>query len=148
MQLPQDEAIVLVSGLPPIRAKKLRHYEDANFTQRLLPPPRLAAAAYPGRPRPRRDDWSGQTRTINLQLATLPFRDLMQESDEGALQRHPSLLDDLPPAERIAPPSEERLLDDDADAAADRQQMQQAGAGLVRRAHAITRDDDDLLPSF
>jgi hypothetical protein len=28
MQLPQDEAIVLVSGLPPIRAKKLRHYYD------------------------------------------------------------------------------------------------------------------------
>ena len=27
---------MLVSGLPPIRAKKLRHYEDANFTQRLL----------------------------------------------------------------------------------------------------------------
>ena len=72
----------------------------------------------------------------------------MQESDEGALQLHPSLFDDLPPAERIAPPSEERLLDDDADTAADRQQMQQAGAGLVRRAHAITRDDDDLLPSF
>jgi type IV secretion system protein VirD4 len=71
----------------------------------------------------------------------------MQESDEGALQRQPSLFDDLPPAERIAPPSEERLLDDDADAAADRQQMQKAGAGL-RRAHAITRDDDDLLPSF
>ena len=40
MQLPQDEAIVLVSGLPPIRAKKLRHYEDANFT----PAPPAAAA--------------------------------------------------------------------------------------------------------
>ena len=58
-----------------------------------------------------------------------------------------SLLDDLPPVERIAPPGEERFLDDEADAAADRQQMQKAGAGL-RRAHAITRDDDDLLPSF
>src|SRR5216683_2410822 len=38
MQLPQDEAIVLVSGLTPIRAKKLRHYEDENFTSRLQPP--------------------------------------------------------------------------------------------------------------
>ena len=134
MQLPQDEAIVLVSGLSPIRAKKLRHYEDANFTARLLPPPRLTTAAYPGRPRPRRDDWSGQTRTINLQLATLPFRDLMQESDEGALQRQPSLFDDLPPAERIAPPSEERLLDDDADTAADRDRRQSSGAAAAAGA--------------
>ena len=147
MQLPQDEAIVLVSGRPPIRAKKLRHYEDANFTTRLLPPPRLATAACSGAPRPRRDDWSGQTRTINLQLATLPFRDLIQEFEEGAMQRQPSLLDDLPPIEQIAPPPEERLLDDDPDPAADRRQMQQASSGL-RRAHAITRDDDDLLPSF
>ena len=147
MQLPQHEAIVLVSGLPPIRAKKLRHYEDANFTARLLPPPQLTTAAEPDRLRPRPDDWSGQTRAVHLQLATLPFRELVEESEESGLQRQPSLFDDFAPAERIAPPSEERLLDDDPDVAADRRQMQQASAGL-RRAHAITRDDDDLVPSF
>jgi type IV secretion system protein VirD4 len=147
MQLPQHEAIVLVSGLPPIRAKKLRHYEDANFTARLLPPPQLTTAADPDRLRPRPDDWSGQTRAVHLQLATLPFRELVEESEESGLQRQPSLFDDFAPAERIAPPSEERLLDDDPDVAADRRQMQQASAGL-RRAHAMTRDDDDLVPSF
>ena len=31
----------------------------------------------------------------------------MQESDEGALQLHPSLFDDFPPVERTAAPSEE-----------------------------------------
>ncbi len=43
MQLPPDEAVVMVSGHPPIKARKLRFYEDANFAQRVLPPPVLAA---------------------------------------------------------------------------------------------------------
>jgi len=41
MQLPASDELVLVSGLPPIRAKKLRYYEDSNFTARVAaaPPP-------------------------------------------------------------------------------------------------------------
>ena len=46
MQLPNDEAVVLVSGLPPIKAKKLRYYEDQNFKTRILPPPILVAGDY------------------------------------------------------------------------------------------------------
>ncbi len=38
MQLPPDDAVVMVSGHPPIRAKKLRYYRDANFQQRVLRP--------------------------------------------------------------------------------------------------------------
>jgi type IV secretion system protein VirD4 len=36
MQLPQSDELVLVSGLPPIRAKKARYYEDRRFTARVL----------------------------------------------------------------------------------------------------------------
>ena len=43
MQLPTDEALMLVSGTPPIRAKKLRYFEDRNFTPRCLPAPRARA---------------------------------------------------------------------------------------------------------
>ena len=46
MQLPNDDALVLVSGLQPIRAKKLRYYEDDNFTSRILPPPVLVSGDY------------------------------------------------------------------------------------------------------
>jgi type IV secretion system protein VirD4 len=31
MQLPPDEAVVMVSSVAPIKAKKLRYYADANF---------------------------------------------------------------------------------------------------------------------
>jgi type IV secretion system protein VirD4 len=37
MQLPPDDELVLVAGTPPIRAKKLRYYEDRRFRARLLP---------------------------------------------------------------------------------------------------------------
>ena len=38
MQLPMDEELVQIAGLPPIRARKLRYYEDQNFTTRILSP--------------------------------------------------------------------------------------------------------------
>ena len=42
MQLPPTDEIVLVSGLPPIRAKKARYYEDQRLMARILSPPRLS----------------------------------------------------------------------------------------------------------
>jgi type IV secretion system protein VirD4 len=150
MQLPQDEAIVLVSGLPPVRAKKLRHYEDENFLSRLLPPPALPVDRSQ-LPAPRTDDWSGHVRSTDVRLATLPFRDLMQTaSDDGALKHQLPLFDGFAsdPADTRA--REERLLDDEGDAASDRRQMQLASgaSSTIRSAHAVTRDDDDLLPAF
>ena len=38
-----DEAILFYEGLPPIRARKLRYFEDRRFLPRLLPPPNRAA---------------------------------------------------------------------------------------------------------
>jgi type IV secretion system protein VirD4 len=52
MQLPTDEAVVMVSSVAPIKAKKLRYYADANFKNRVLPPPALAAGSTPMRHRP------------------------------------------------------------------------------------------------
>jgi type IV secretion system protein VirD4 len=45
MQLPPDEEVVLVSGCPPLRAKKARYYEDRQLQARILPPPQPAAPA-------------------------------------------------------------------------------------------------------
>jgi type IV secretion system protein VirD4 len=40
MQLPPDDELVLVSGCPPIRAKKARYFEDRRLTERVLAPPK------------------------------------------------------------------------------------------------------------
>lgn len=151
MQLPPDQAIVLVSGLAPVRAAKLRHYEDANFVGRLRNPPSLGSNEYPNRPTPRPDDWNGQVRPVDLRLATLSYRELMQSDEEGGLKQQLTLFGEAAPPVTDARSIEDRLLDDDADVGADRSQMQQAAStssAAVRRAHAVTRDDDDLLPSF
>jgi type IV secretion system protein VirD4 len=38
-----EEAILFYEGLRPIRARKIRHFQDRRFTSRLLPPPKRAA---------------------------------------------------------------------------------------------------------
>ena len=40
MQLPPDDELVLVSGCPPIRARKARYYEDRQLQARVLRPPK------------------------------------------------------------------------------------------------------------
>src|SRR5258708_1865424 len=41
MQLPPADELVLVSGVPPILARKARYYEDPRLPERILPPPVL-----------------------------------------------------------------------------------------------------------
>ena len=55
MQLPPADALVLVSGIFPIRAKKARYYEDAQLQRRVLPPPKARTSGERSVPR---DDWS------------------------------------------------------------------------------------------
>jgi type IV secretion system protein VirD4 len=61
MQLPPSDELVLVSGIPPIRARKARYYEDQRLTSRILDPPVLTAPGAGhsgGRRLPTADDWT------------------------------------------------------------------------------------------
>jgi len=55
MQLSPNEAIVMVSGLRPVRARKVRYYEDPQFQSRILKPSRAAPIGKIAR----LDEWSG-----------------------------------------------------------------------------------------
>jgi type IV secretion system protein VirD4 len=68
LQLPADQALVLVSGAPPIRAMKLQYYADRNFLDRRLGAPVLAEGRYADAPAARSDDWTGRTRTTDARL--------------------------------------------------------------------------------
>jgi type IV secretion system protein VirD4 len=68
LQLPADQALVLASGAPPIRAKKLQYYRDRNFLARRLPAPPLAEGRFADVPAARADDWSGRTRAPHPRL--------------------------------------------------------------------------------
>jgi type IV secretion system protein VirD4 len=54
MQLPPDDELVLMSGCPPLRAKKARYFEDRRFTERVLPAPQPGGTPAPVAP----DPWS------------------------------------------------------------------------------------------
>lgn len=151
MQLPADEEIVMVSGQPPIRAQKLRYYEDANFTGRVLPPPALVAdGPYADRPQPRADDWLGQVRTPHADLIK-PWSELVSggEDDDSGLKRHPALTEEAPAKAEPERAPDAGLLDDGFDPN-DAKRMDQLArnAATVQRAHAMDQADDDLIPSF
>jgi type IV secretion system protein VirD4 len=58
-KLPASDAILLVAGFPPIRAQRLRYYENPEFAARAaLPPLQLKPGGpYPFRPRQHRNPW-------------------------------------------------------------------------------------------
>ncbi|MBS0471308.1 MAG: conjugal transfer protein TraG [Proteobacteria bacterium] len=153
MQLPPDDELVLVSSLPPIRAKKLRYYEDRNFTTRVLGAPVLADGGYADRPAPRPNDWGGQVRGLHTGLAALVDGDTGADEDDGGmqLQRHPALAE----ADHDRPAEEpERDVDHDDETDNSVTTISRGRMGVVGRAHAINEGeykrgaDDDLMPSF
>ncbi|MFC2950792.1 conjugal transfer protein TraG [Marinicaulis aureus] len=143
MQLPPDDAVVMISGAPPIKAKKLRYYEDANFTERTGAPP-----SAPMLPASRPDDWASDCRRTGRRLANDDAA-LPSGSDEGG--REPQLTPGLEDAERKIDGEDEKsdreLSEEDfADSAGDHARKE--SAERVRRAAALDRVDKNLLPDF
>ncbi|MFW5454122.1 conjugal transfer protein TraG [Thioalkalivibrio sulfidiphilus] len=141
MQLPADEAVVMVSGHPPIKAQKLRYYADTNFKRRVLPPPVLAPGRYADAPAARPDDWSA------LAIPSLPvapvaagLADITDAADEGGPRRQPELSEAVaysPAPEHAA--SDLALLDDDDDLPL----PSQLDPRLQRAARLAALDPDD-----
>jgi type IV secretion system protein VirD4 len=68
LQLPARDALVLTSGSPPIRARKLKYFADRNFLDRRLAPPGLQKDRFRDAPPARPTDWSGATRGVHAKL--------------------------------------------------------------------------------
>ena len=140
MQLPPTDEIVLVSGAPPIRAKKARYFEDPQFKARILAPPsmapddRVASHAAPT------DDWSGRPPIT----APTPMKKEATDGEEqdGGVRREPA----LPEHEEIAPeprPAREEFagLDDEPDDDALRARQMQGRFRSVARQASLDPDD-------
>ncbi|KER36123.1 conjugal transfer protein TraG [Sphingobium indicum] len=149
MQLAPTDELVLISGHPPIRAKKLRYYEDRRYTARVLPAPVLDAAGYRDLPAARPDDWAGQVRGADMRLVGSA-----DGGDAGGLEqaRHPA--HEIEPAavveSEIADPL--GLGEDDGDQSAERRAMdrvQRLGtARTVYGLDAASGRPDDLQLGF
>ena len=115
MQLPPADELLLVAGVPPIRAKKARYYEDARFGERLLPPPKPTEAKRPSITPA--DDWSALAIPAPASGSAQSSADISGADPANAgIRREP----ELPEQEEIAPPerpavNEFDVLDDDPD---------------------------------
>lgn len=142
MQLPSDEEIVLVAGHVPVKAKKLKYYEDSNFTSRILPAPRLGFEGYLDCPPTRPDDWSlravPKAPTATRGPATVGGLD-----DEGALQ-HSLNLDQEPSRDAVLdaelPPLEETSVKLDA-----RRQLEDQEVRRIARLASLDPNDGIAL---
>jgi type IV secretion system protein VirD4 len=130
LQLPQDDALVLVSGTPPIRARKLRYYADRNFLSRLLPAPRPGQLHSAAAPVSRTGDWSGQTGATHAKLERA-WSDLITTSTGRSPEQAPAL--DIAHEGPAEPERHDRAGDTQAEPGAEPD---------AQPAH----DDDDLAP--
>ncbi|MEO3431885.1 conjugal transfer protein TraG [Inquilinus sp. CAU 1745] len=141
MQLPSADEIVLVSGAPPIRAKKARYYEDRQLKARILAPPKPASSQASSDVAASTDDWSARP---PIAAPAPPRKESAAEAvdGDGGVRREPA----LPEHEDIAPePSPVReefaALDDDADDDAGRARQMQGRFRSVARQVALDPGD-------
>jgi type IV secretion system protein VirD4 len=138
MQLAATDELVLVSGCPPIRARKVRYFEDGRLKGRILAPP--APSVIPvASPPP--SGWERSVRPVKAS-STAGAAD---DQAEGGLRRQPELEppDSVEPSE-AAFLEEPPLVEEDADpetAAAARLRSR-----IRQTARQASLDPDDGIP--
>ncbi|PPD10140.1 MAG: conjugal transfer protein TraG, partial [Methylocystis sp.] len=146
MQLPHADEIILVSGLPPIRTKKARYYEDRRLQGRIMPPPKHPVvddetSALNSAASNVRDDWSA---------LPPPKREAVSDEDpaNGGIRREPELPEheDIAPLDPTAIPPPEAVNVDEADdeEAIKARLLRSRGRALARQA-ALDPDDGIAL---
>ena len=132
MQLPADESIVQVSGVPPIRAKKARYYVDRELAARVCPPPAKPAVLLPTEV----SEWVSTVAIAGTADRATPGAD-----DEGGLRIEPEL--DPPTPTALLEPVEmavEPEPDDDDGVQAEQSRRFRAAARIA------AMDPDDGIP--
>jgi type IV secretion system protein VirD4 len=139
MQLSPNEAIVMVSGVRPVRARKVRYYEDPQFQSRILKPSRTVPTDMTARS----EEWSGHA-PIPPSAKLLAVLKNKVRDQNGGLRREP----ELPQQEEVivnAP-----IAENEFDAAPDESDADAVQAASLNRsmqglARAVSLDPDDKM---
>ncbi|HEV7252092.1 MAG TPA: conjugal transfer protein TraG [Mesorhizobium sp.] len=142
MQLPPSDALVMVSGVHPVRAKKARYYEDRQLKTRILSPPQGSATQANAIAVPGDEGWA------ELPVSSVPEnRTDEAEADpaNAGIRREP----ELPAHEEVLPARVEPIPDletpepDDEDAI--RARALRARTRATARQAAMDPDDGIAL---
>lgn len=139
MQLSPHEAIVMVSGVHPVRARKVRYYEDPQFQRRILKPSRAVPVSLVAQP----DDWSGRAPIPPSIELLAPLKRKVRDPN-GGIRREPELPqhDDVVIRAPLAENEFDAVPDDgDADAV-QATALNRAMPGLAR---SVSLDPDDKM---
>ncbi|TGY88794.1 conjugal transfer protein TraG [Marinicauda algicola] len=140
MQLPPTDEIVMVSGAPPIRAKKARYFEDRRFKERILPPPDLVIPQ--SGPATSADDWSSRELAAPIESTRLPGHDGGDGDPANAgIRREP----ELPEHEEIVAPP--RSPDHEFDVLEDEPDVDAAKARAMRQQMRMVARQASMNPS-
>jgi type IV secretion system protein VirD4 len=139
MQLSSNEAIVMISGVHPVRARKVRYYEDSRFQSRILKPSRVVPIDLAMRP----DEWSGHA-PILPSVKLLAALNKKIRDQNGGIRREP----ELPQHEEVVLNSS--FTDREFDAAPDESDTEAVQASALNRsmqglARAVSLDPDDKM---
>jgi type IV secretion system protein VirD4 len=145
MQLPADDELVLISGCPPIRAKKVRYFRDRQLSERVIPPPKQNHDSTKQVPI---DAWSARPAPSALPTAELKDDGVRAAYGpaNGGIRREP----ELPEHEDIAPAGVPALpefdfRDDEADDDVQRARiLRRQAANVARQASMDSGDGMDL----
>lgn len=139
MQLSPDEAVVMVSGVHPVRARKVRYYEDPQFQRRILPPSRAGSLSSVTRS----DDWSGR-KSIRPSVELVTSSRGKFGDPNGGIRREP----ELPPHQDVV--IEAPIAENEFDAVPDEGDTEAVQASALSRsmqglARSASLDPDDKM---
>ncbi|MCT7376329.1 conjugal transfer protein TraG [Chelativorans salis] len=141
MQLPPADEIVMVAGAPPIRAKKVRYYEDPRFHERILPPPSKIASV-----EARGDDWTTLPLPAKPGLTVNALGIAAEEEDttDSERRRQPELSRTKPVDKKATLENEFEIdpIDDDQEETARNSRMTRV---MQRVARQVSMDPKDGL---
>jgi type IV secretion system protein VirD4 len=144
MQLPSDDELVLISGVPPIRAKKARYFEDPRLAERVLAP----STAIEQRGAPSVDDWSllpVPAASAGRQVSSFGETHI-DDPANGGIRREPELPqhEEIVPEQAKAEPEFTFGEDDSDDDAVRARALRQQARGLARQAAMDPGDGMEL----
>ncbi len=136
MQLPPADELVLVSGVPPIRAKKARYFEDRRLAERVRPPPGIGNSAFKWTALPAPKHASQVDSQVNAS----------DDPANGGIRREPALPEhEAVVAEETLPVPEFAVIDDESDARAVQSAVMRRRVRTVARQATMDPDDGVAL---
>lgn len=143
MQLPPADEIVMVAGISPIRAKKVRYYEDPRLQDRIVPPPSKPEPLEAGK-----DEWSAlplpPKPTLNANNSGSAGDD--EDTTDSERRRQPELsrIESIEKKSPIENEFEIDPLDDDQEEVARNSRMNRTMQRVARQVSLDPNDGMDL----